>query len=234
MDEGDDGVNFQLQRRLGLHGLLGTLLVPQPCGGVRCDLLSHLQYSSFLLHFSLSLIPLLNFLLVRACCLKSRGARGVGWTSEGADWWSEQQGSRACSGAPFYARGLSNGRSGHVRISPGKEGGRGFKRQWRHSSWSIRWGTVARGLRRSQGRHRPTAGDVGDGVAPACSGLVALTADRGVGGPGRRLRRARPRSAARASWASWRGGRRAGFSRRHGAGGWGIWSPSATERGERE
>ena len=61
VDEGDDGVNFWLRRRLGLHELLGTLLVPQLCEGVRCDLLFLLHNLSFFLLFPFSLNRALNF-----------------------------------------------------------------------------------------------------------------------------------------------------------------------------
>ena len=60
MDEGDGGFNLLLRRRLGLHGLLGTLLVPQPCGGVRRAVLLRLQYVSFFLLSSLSRNRALN------------------------------------------------------------------------------------------------------------------------------------------------------------------------------
>ena len=61
VDEGDGGFNLLLRRRLGLHGLLGTLLVPQPCGGVRRAALLRLQYVSFFLLYSLSHNRALNF-----------------------------------------------------------------------------------------------------------------------------------------------------------------------------
>ena len=61
VDEGDDGVDLLLWRRLGLHGLLGTLLVPQPCEGARRADLLRLQYASFFLLSSLSRIWALNF-----------------------------------------------------------------------------------------------------------------------------------------------------------------------------
>ena len=43
VDEGEGGVTLLLRRRLGLPWLLDTLLVPQPCEGVRLELLLHLQ-----------------------------------------------------------------------------------------------------------------------------------------------------------------------------------------------
>ena len=223
MDEGDDGVNFQLRRRLGLHGLLGTLLVPQPCEDARLDLLSHLHNLSFFLLFSLSRNRVLNLTVCAGAsseCQRSTACTGGGL---GVCWWGEQQGSLARSGALFYARGLVKCAGWTRRISPEKQGG-----QWRSAAtaaarWSILWGTGARGCGEARGGHRPTVYDVRDGVAPACLRPVRAHRGQRSGGPGRRLRRARPRSAggevvgvvARAVGAS-------GPPRRHGSGGRGT------------
>ena len=166
VDEGDGGVNSQLRRRLGLHGLLGTLLVPQPCGDARLAVLLHLQHVSFFLLSSLSRNRALNFAVCAGTPSEIQRGTARMVDERGRGLVREQQGSRACSGAPFYTRGVSNGRSGHGRISPENRGG--FERQRRSLAGQSRRGTGARGCGEARGGHRPMAYDVRDGVAPAC------------------------------------------------------------------
>ena len=99
MDEGDGSVKSLLRQRLGLQRLLGTLLVPQPSGDARREVLLHLQYSSLLLLFSLSRNRTLN-LTVRAGTL-SEFERGSGLVvgEMGVDWCGERVAPRARSGA---------------------------------------------------------------------------------------------------------------------------------------
>ena len=173
MDEGDNGVNFQLRRRLGLHGLLGTLLVPQPCEDARLDLLSHLHNLSFFLLFSLSRNRVLNLTVCAGAsseCQRSTACTGGGL---GVCWWGEQQGSLARSGALFYARGLVKCAGWTRRISPEKQGGPVAFRGIGGCQVVNPVGDGGAGLRRSQGWSPAYClrreGRRGSGVSPACS-----------------------------------------------------------------
>ena len=89
MVSGEGSVSSNSPAGLGLGQLLGTLLVPQLCWGTRHELLLHLQPLSFLLLFSISRSPLLNFfcpecpcsefLAGSECGLSGRESALVGW-----------------------------------------------------------------------------------------------------------------------------------------------------------
>jgi hypothetical protein len=160
--------------------------------------------------------------------------------TEGVGWRCGELVLRACAGAGFYSRARPYVRSGRWRISPGSQGGAeassgngGLPRVGRlvgdGCSGAEGAGAVAGLLLASCGTAWTRR------LSPACSVGSSSVATEEWGGPGRRWRRARPRSAggevvgvvARAVGTS-------GSPRRHGSGGRGLRSPSTTVRGKRE
>ena len=115
-------VSSLLRRKLGLGQWLGTLLVPPLVRGVRLAFLLHLPQFSYLLLSYLSRNRVLNFTVCAGTPSEFQRSTARVVDERGRGRVRELQGSRACSGAPFYTRGVSNGRSGHGRISPENRG----------------------------------------------------------------------------------------------------------------